>query len=101
MNLEDAGRIEMSSPDLDDRDEAAVLAALRSGVLALGQQAARLEELAAGIGGVRHGVAVSSGTGGLHVLSSWSSQVRALRPLAWAHPVMPSRTSWRRAWVAE
>ena len=34
-------------------------------------------------------------------MSSWSSQVRALRPLACAHPVMPGRTSWRRAWAGE
>jgi perosamine synthetase len=60
--------IPMSSPELDERDEAAVLDVLRSGVLALGPSAERLEALAAGLAGVGHGVAVSSGTAGLHLL---------------------------------
>src|SRR5690606_19594010 len=34
-------------------------------------------------------------------MSSCSSQPSALRPLAWAQPVRPGRTSCRRAWCAE
>jgi perosamine synthetase len=45
-----------------------VLQALRSGVLGLGPFAERFERLAADRAGVAHGVAVSSGTAGLHVI---------------------------------
>jgi perosamine synthetase len=58
----------MSAPDLDETDEAAVLAALRSGLLALGPSAERLELACADLAGARHGVAVSSGTAGLHLI---------------------------------
>ena len=62
------GRIAMSAPDVDDADEHAIRAALRSGVLALGPRAEEFERLAAETAGVTHGVAVSSGTAGLHLL---------------------------------
>ena len=52
--------IPMSSPDLDESDEAAVLEALRSGVLGLGPFAERFERAAAEVAGVEHGVAVSA-----------------------------------------
>ena len=39
--------IQMSAPDLDETDEAAVLEALRSGVLGLGPMAEEFERLAA------------------------------------------------------
>src|SRR5262245_7004671 len=58
----------MSAPDLDGNDEAAVLAALRSGVLGLGPFAEEFEELAARVAGTAHAVAVSSGTAGLHLI---------------------------------
>jgi perosamine synthetase len=58
----------MSAPDLDGSDEASVLAALRSGVLGLGPFAEEFEELAAGVAGTTHAVAVSSGTAGLHLI---------------------------------
>jgi perosamine synthetase len=58
----------MSAPDLDGTDEAAVMAALRSGVLGIGPYAEEFEELAAGVAGTTHGVAVSSGTAGLHLI---------------------------------
>jgi perosamine synthetase len=58
----------MSAPDLDESDEQAVLEALRSGVLGLGPRAEALERAAAEVAGVGHGVAVSSGTGGLHLI---------------------------------
>ena len=60
--------IQMSAADLDDSDEFAVVEALRSGVLALGHRAEQFEERVAKVAGVRHGVAVSSGTAGLHLI---------------------------------
>jgi perosamine synthetase len=60
--------IQMSSAEVDQSDEAAVVQALRSGDLALGRRAERFEELAAGVAGAKHGVAVSSGTAGLHLI---------------------------------
>jgi perosamine synthetase len=61
-------RIAMSAPDLDATDEAAVVDALRSGVLGLGPYAERFEHAAAEVAGVEHGVAVSSGTAALHLI---------------------------------
>jgi perosamine synthetase len=61
-------RIAMSAPDIAESDEHAVRTALRSGVLGLGPSAEEFERLAAEVAGVAHGVAVSSGTAGLHVL---------------------------------
>jgi perosamine synthetase len=58
----------MSAPDLDETDEEAVVAALRSGILALGPSTERLELACADLAGARHGVAVSSGTAGLHLI---------------------------------
>lgn len=58
----------MSAPDLDGTDEASVIAALRSGVLGIGPHAEEFERLAAGVAGTLHGVAVSSGTAGLHLI---------------------------------
>jgi len=58
----------MSAPDITDADEAAVVEVLRSGRLALGSQAERFEEIVAALAGTRHGVAVSSGTAGLHLI---------------------------------
>lgn len=60
--------ITMSAADLDESDGAAVLAALRSGILALGPFAAEFEQLGADLAGTRHAVAVSSGTAGLHLI---------------------------------
>jgi perosamine synthetase len=60
--------ISMSAPDLDESDERAVVEALRSGVLGLGPRAEALERAAAEVAGVAHGVAVSSGTAGLHLI---------------------------------
>ncbi|MDY7095459.1 MAG: DegT/DnrJ/EryC1/StrS family aminotransferase [Acidobacteriota bacterium] len=58
----------MSAADLDESDVAAVMEVLRSGRLALGPWAERFEAVLAEYVGVRHGIAVSSGTAGLHVL---------------------------------
>src|SRR5262245_61253014 len=60
--------IAMSAPTITDADERAVVRALRSGVLGLGPEAQELERLAAEVSGTRFGVAVSSGTAGLHLI---------------------------------
>ncbi|MCB1054703.1 MAG: DegT/DnrJ/EryC1/StrS family aminotransferase [Acidobacteria bacterium] len=58
----------MASADLDASDVEAVLSVLRSGRLALGPMAERFEAAMAEYVGVRHAVAVSSGTAALHIL---------------------------------
>ena len=60
--------ITMSSPDLDESDVRAVVEVLRSGRLALGPKAVEFERSMAEYVGVRHAVAVSSGTAALHVI---------------------------------
>ena len=60
--------IRMSAPDLNEGDEELVLQVLRSGVLSLGPYAVQLERAASEVAGVSHGVAVSSGTAGLHLI---------------------------------
>jgi perosamine synthetase len=60
--------ITMSASDVDERDELAVLNALRSGVLALGPSAEEFERRCAEVAGTKHAVAVSSGTAGLHLI---------------------------------
>ena len=60
--------ITMSAADLDESDAAAVLAALRSGILSLGPAAAEFERLGARLAGTGHAIAVSSGTAGLHLI---------------------------------
>lgn len=60
--------ISMSSADLDESDIRAVLDVLRSGRLALGPKAVEFEQLMAEYVGVKHAVAVSSGTAALHLI---------------------------------
>lgn len=61
-------RIHMSSPDVGEAEEAAVLAALRSGWIApLGPDVDAFEVEMAERVGVAHGVALSSGTAALHL----------------------------------
>src|SRR5205085_4108689 len=59
----------MASADLDESDVQAVLTVLRSGRLALGPAAAEFEHRLAEYVGVRHAVAVSSGTAALHLIA--------------------------------
>lgn len=59
--------IPMSSPDLDDSDRAAVNDVLTTTSLALGPKAPEFEQAVAHYVGARHGVAVTSGTAGLHL----------------------------------
>lgn len=61
-------QIPMSLPDINDADVQAVLDIVRSGRLALGPQAVEFERLVAEYAGVRHALAVSSGTAALHLL---------------------------------
>jgi len=58
----------MSSADLDEADFRAVLGVLRSGRLALGPETTAFERAIADYAGVRHAVAVGSGTAALHLI---------------------------------
>jgi perosamine synthetase len=58
----------MSSAELDDHDLQAVMAVIRSGRLALGPETTAFEQDLAAYVGVRHAVAVSSGTAALHLI---------------------------------
>lgn len=58
----------MSSADVDETDIQAVLAVMRSGRLALGPKAQAFERAMADYVGVKHAVAVDSGTAALHLI---------------------------------
>ena len=59
--------IRLAAPLIEDDDCAAVLEALRSGMLVQGPRVARFEELVASVTGTSYAVAVSSGTAALHL----------------------------------
>ena len=59
--------IPISKPDITDADKAAVMEVLDSGIIAMGPRTLKFEEAFAGFCGVRHAVAVSSGTTALHI----------------------------------
>ena len=61
-------KIPMSSADLDESDVEAVLGVLRSGRLALGPKSVEFEQAMADYVGVKHAIAVSSGTAALHLI---------------------------------
>lgn len=61
-------RVSMSAPEINESDEQAVLEVLRSGRLALGPKAVEFEHAIEEYVGVRHVVAVSSGTAALHLI---------------------------------
>ncbi|HAA89966.1 MAG: Glutamine--scyllo-inositol transaminase [Thermoanaerobacterales bacterium 50_218] len=61
-------RIALAAPEIDESDIQAVVEVLRSGRLALGPKAEEFERLIAEYVGVRHAVAVSSGTAALHLI---------------------------------
>jgi perosamine synthetase len=61
------GRIALSSPWIDERDEELVLEVLRSGWLSLGPTGPRFEQLLADAVDAPYAAAVSSGTAGLHL----------------------------------
>ena len=60
--------IAMSAPDLDESDLRGVLEVLRSGRLALGPRLEQFERAMADYLGVRHAVAMGSGTAALHLI---------------------------------
>ncbi len=60
--------IPLSRPDITSREEELVLAVLRSGRLSIGPMVERFEEMVAHRAGCRFGVAVNSGTSGLHLV---------------------------------
>jgi dTDP-4-amino-4,6-dideoxygalactose transaminase len=59
--------IAVAKPQIGPEEEAAVLAVLRSGMIAQGPQTERFEQAFAELCGVRHAVAVSNGTVALHL----------------------------------
>lgn len=61
-------RISMSAPDITEDDVQAVAEVVRSGRLALGPKTEEFERLIADYVGVKHAVAVSSGTAALHLV---------------------------------
>lgn len=61
-------RIRMSAPDIDELDIEAVVEVLRSGRLSLGPNIEAFEKAISHYIGVRHAVAVSSGTAALHLI---------------------------------
>lgn len=62
------GEIPLSMPDITEAEVSAVADVLRSGRLSMGPRTVRFEEMIAERTHRRHGVAVSSGTAGLHLL---------------------------------
>lgn len=60
--------IPLSRPDITDHEVEMVLRTLRSGRLSIGPMLERFESLVAERVGVKHAVACSSGTGGLHMV---------------------------------
>ncbi len=60
--------IPLSQPDITEKEIAAVVEVLRSGRLSIGAKQSRFEEMLADRSGRRQGVAVSSGTCGLHLI---------------------------------
>ena len=61
-------KIEMSSADISENDIASVVEVLRSGRLALGPKTIEFENKVAAYVGVKHAIAVSSGTAALHLI---------------------------------
>lgn len=59
--------IPMASPDLTDAERAAVAEVLNSPILSIGPKVVAFEQELASYVGARHGVAVNSGTSGLHL----------------------------------
>src|SRR5689334_9014747 len=60
-------RIPLSAPDIEELEVEQVAEVLRSGRLSLGPKLIEFERALSTYVGVRHGVAVNSGTSGLHL----------------------------------
>ena len=63
-------RIPLSAPDITEADIEAVVSVLRTPRLSIGPRMVEFEEAMAKAAGVPHGIAVSSGTAGLHLCLS-------------------------------
>ena len=63
-----SSEIPLSAPDITEADVDAVVEVLRSGRLSIGPRQDLFEQMVAERAGRRHGIAVSSGTAGLHLL---------------------------------
>lgn len=61
-------KVEMASADLNESDFQAVMEVLRTGRLALGPKVVEFEQRMAEYAGVKHALAVNSGTSGLHLI---------------------------------
>lgn len=61
-------RIPMSSPDLNEDDRQAVLEVISTPILSMGPKVIEFESLIANYAGVKHAIAVNSGTAGLHAI---------------------------------
>jgi dTDP-4-amino-4,6-dideoxygalactose transaminase len=59
--------VPLSGPSLNDDDIAAVLEVLKTPVLSIGPRVRAFEQAVANYVGAAHGVAVNSGTSGLHL----------------------------------
>ncbi len=66
MTRETVVGVPMSSPDITERERAAVASVLATPTLSIGPQVVAFEEAVARLVGSRHAVAMSSGTAGLH-----------------------------------
>ena len=60
-------RIPLSAPDITEADIEAVVSVLRTPRLSIGPKMEEFERSIADLAGVPHGIAVSSGTAGLHL----------------------------------
>ena len=60
-------RIPLSAPDITEADIEAVVSVLRTPRLSIGPRMAEFEEAVAEVAGVPYGIAISSGTAGLHL----------------------------------
>jgi perosamine synthetase len=78
--------IQMSAPEINEQDIQEVVSVLRSGRIALGSKTEEFESLVAEYAGVKHGIAVSSGTAALHLI------VRALGIGSGDEVIVPSFT---------
>ena len=61
-------KVRLSKPHIDKKDIAAVTEVLQSGTLSLGPKLQEFKETFAGYIGVKHAIAVNSGTSGLHLI---------------------------------
>ena len=59
-------KVPLSQPDISEQDIAAVLDVLQTNQLSIGPKAVEFEKIMARLARLKHGVAVNSGTSGLH-----------------------------------